>query len=236
MNKAVRNVTSFSVGTDRYSVIILATSIPERMRNLGNRSLLPITDKISLIDKQVEYISHIFPNAEIILVAGFEADKLMNHVPVGIIQVENEKYSEVETVRSLSIGLRAATRDHIIFIYGHTAFQRDILSSISNKSALLINNYEHNTLNIGCCINNDIVENLHFDLPNKWSGIGIVSGLELRLLKSFCWNRSKDNLFIFEALNSIINSGGQLLAKQTYNKIIPIDVPQSLEIARKILK
>ncbi len=236
MNKAIRNISSLTVETSRYSVIILATKCTGRLKDFGLPSLLPITDKLNLIDKQIEYIKHILPNSEIILVTGFNADKLMNQTPDEVIKLENENFSEIETVRSLGLGLRAATRDHIVFIDGNIAFPKETLKSICNKSSLIINHYEHNNIKIGCCINDGMVENLYFDLPNKWSGIGIVSGSELELLKSFCWNRIKGNLFIFEALNYIISHGGKLIAKHITSKLLSIEVPQDINVARKILK
>jgi choline kinase len=236
MSRAVRNIKELVVKTDQYSVIILASSHSVRMKSHGTRSLLQITEKACLIDKQIEYVRHVLPGAEIVLVTGFESDKIMNKTPHDVIKVENETYTELETVRDLGIGLRAATKNHVVFLPGHLAFQRDLLKSVCQKSSIVLSENINETLNVGCCVNDFVVENLHFDLPNKWTGCAVISGNELDLLRTFCWNRSKDKLLLFEALNHVINKGGKLTAKYTPVKVVSIEIPQELDTVRRILK
>ena len=70
-------------------VIIPSAGIGRRMKSYGCKSLLNIRDK-KLIDIQVENIRNVFPTNEIILVTGFDSDRLINNSPTDIIKIENE--------------------------------------------------------------------------------------------------------------------------------------------------
>ena len=69
-------------------VIIPSAGIGRRMKSYGCKSLLNIRDK-KLIDIQVENIRNVFPTNEIILVTGFDSDRLINNSPTDIIKIEN---------------------------------------------------------------------------------------------------------------------------------------------------
>ena len=72
-------------------VIVPSAGVGRRMKSYGCKSLLNIQGK-KLIDIQVKAIEDCIPEHEIILIAGFDAERLMNSSPDHIIKIENEKY------------------------------------------------------------------------------------------------------------------------------------------------
>ena len=108
--------------TEEYSIIIPAAGMGYRMRSYGPKALISLNLDQNIIQRQIEIIKNNFTNYEIILVVGFEAEKLMRNTPEFLVKVENESYERNNVVRSIGMGLRATTTDKVLIIYGDLVF------------------------------------------------------------------------------------------------------------------
>jgi len=182
------------------------------MRSYGPKSLISITPTVNVIQHQLEVIHSVFgKNCEIILVTGFGANKLMNSTPDHLIKIENEKYEETSVARSIGMGLRAATNDNVVIIYGDLVFNYETLKvPFGNRSAVIVDNAGGmNQSKIGCTYSNKHrLELMLYDLPNKWAQIAYLTGEELQLFKSIVWHPDKKTMYTFEVVNEIISKGG----------------------------
>ena len=96
-------------------VIIPSAGIGKRMKSYGCKSLLNIKNN-KLIDIQINTINNVIPNKEIILITGFDSDRLIANSPNDIIKIENENYYQNNVSKSISIGLRATKDNNAILI------------------------------------------------------------------------------------------------------------------------
>ena len=191
-------------------VIIPSAGIGRRMKSYGCKSLLNIRDK-KLIDIQVENIRNVFPTNEIILVTGFDSDRLINNSPTDIIKIENERYYDNNVIRSISIGMHATKdNDHILIVLGDLLFNTEALSEIDiNQSSIIISN-DMDEGEVGCNMNGKgYLEYMMFDLSNKWGHILYLTSKELTLFKKLLLNKYNDKKFCFEIVNQVINQGGK---------------------------
>lgn len=238
MTKSVRNVSTIKrVKRGKVTVVILSSGMGVRMKSLGVRSLIKIRDNTTLLDWQLEIINNIFPNSELILVTGFESDRLMNAAPNNIIKVENERYESTNVCRSLGIALRASTSERVVVISGDIMFNQETLKGLNTEESCLIveKNEESSKERIGLTANNDLVEHLFYDLPNRWTGISYLCKKELKLAQSISWNRQKEKLFGFEVINEIIDRGGCFkLCSPKGMRFIDIDSAKDIIAARNI--
>lgn len=243
MGQAVRNISPLkSDTTPPYEIIIPAAGVGKRMIYCGAHPLLNITSKTTILQHQLKIIKECLPcDPTIILVTGFQAQKVMDYVPQTLITIENEKYEETNITRSIGMGLRATRTNHVLIIYGDLIFNKYALSSLlirNNESTIIIdNNYMiQKEKEVGCIVHKNLIQNLWYDLPKKWAQIVLLTGRELELAKKICWNRQYYNLFGFEMLNIIINRGGKFKALQPYKiKSIDIDSVNDILLARKII-
>ena len=224
----------------KYSIIIPAAGIGTRMRSYGPKSLLKLTPTLDIITNQINIINNTFLNKEIILITGFEAAKVMNKTPNDIIKIENERYEETNIVRSIGMGLRAATTDNIIIIHGDLVFNQIFLNQcvFSTHSTIVMDrqNGKMGKDEIGCTILNDKVEHFCYNLQPKWAQVSFFVKKELKLLQSIVWNKEKERLFSFEALNEIITKGGKLYPLFIKKGVvIDIDSSKDLNMARQII-
>jgi len=218
-------------------VIIPSAGIGRRMKSYGCKSLLNIKNN-SLISLQLDLINDSIPNTEIVLVTGFDSDRLMNNSPDNIIKIENERYYESNVVRSIGMGLRAIKEnDHVLIIFGDLLLNETALESIDyNHSCVLISNHMSDN-EVGCNINNaGNLEYMMFDLPNKWGHVMYLTSRELTLFKKFVWSKQTDKKFCFEVINDVINSGGKFKCiKNDDIKIMDIDTSKDLQKAQEFI-
>jgi len=196
------------------SVIIMAGSIGYRMKSFGPKSLLKMPDGATLIQKQIETIQLVFPNAEIILSVGFRADKVIRYIPRGLRVVENQLYETTNYVEEARLGINNAIHDNILLITGDLLFDTTAIDGINfNGSAILIDN--HNNLppnEVGVTIVDNIITILAYGISNLWGQIVFLTGKELKLFRHLISQPDKARLYIFEVLNQILEQNGKLYA------------------------
>jgi hypothetical protein len=212
-----------------------------RMKSYGVKALLKLSQSQTLLDYQLQAISKTYRTLqyEVVLVAGFESRRLMNKAPQEIIQVENEQYLDTHSIRSLGIGLRAATNENVIVIHGDLLFNSKTLCfPHENVSKIVWDKSGHIASNkIGCTFGDNTLENMWYDIPNKWAQIAYFTGKEAKKLRQYCWNEDNYKKRTFESINHIVDHGG--VFKMTSPKgmvICEIDTPTSYKQAVQLCK
>lgn len=241
MSKAKRNIMPIkAVKNENISIIIPAAGIGKRMKLGGAKSLIDINQYENIINRQLRILKKRFTNAEYVLVVGFEADKVIKNTPNEIIKVENERYETTNVVRSINIGLNACTKNNVLIVYGDLIFDENILDSfVPSSSQVFVTSFscEANNEEVGCTYSNKNMrlENIYWDLPNKWSQIIYLQGYELELFKKLASNRDNEKLYGFELINFIIDRGGRFDIFASKSICFDIDCNKDLLFARKIL-
>ena len=218
-------------------IIIPSAGIGRRMKSYGCKSLLNIKNE-TLINIQLDAIDKVIPNKEIILITGFDSDRLMNKSPNSIIKIENERYYESNVIRSIGMGLRAIKEnDHVLIVFGDLLLNEQTLGLIDyQKSCILISDYMSDN-EVGCNINHKgHLEYMMFDLPNKWGHIVYLTSKELSLFKKLVWSKNSDKKFCFEILNDVVSHGGKLTCiKHEDIRIMDIDTSKDLQKAQEFI-
>lgn len=192
------------------SVIITGSTKPHRMSSFGAKPLLTINN-MSLIDYMLPVISGTFPNAEIVLTIGYEADKIIKKMSSKIKLVENQLYETTNIVEEVRLALNVITNNKIIIIDGDLLFDKTLFNKIKfDHSFIIIDNEQLSQDEVGVIITNNIVENFSFGLPTKWSNIVYLLDKEISLLRNVVNDRKNSNLYLFEAINKIISNGAKI--------------------------
>jgi len=198
--------------------------------------MLALSARQTVLSRQLKLIKNRFPNANITVVCGFEATKLMNYCPSEITTIENENYETTNIARSIGIALRACKND-VLIVYGDLVFNKQCLSAIDiSTSCVLASEDIMPNSDIGCVEVKGYVKNLMYDLDCKWAQMAFFKDKELKLLQDIVWNRNNDKMLGFEIINQIINSGGKIKA-YSHPKMFAIDIDclKDLERARAIV-
>lgn len=237
---STRNTTS-SIGPQNkeYSVVIPMAGIGTRMKSYGPKCLLDIGGT-SILDNQLKHINKLLPQSEIILVAGFESEKVREKVKskANISVLDNPDFLTTNVFKSISLGVQRAKHD-VILIYGDLVFNELTLKApFGNHSFIMLDSSGYmDKEEVGCIVEHNLLVNMMYGLPNKWAQIAYFHGKELELLKKAADIPKYGIYFGFEIINIILNSGGKFgSCSPTGMKIIDIDSSKQLPIASEILR
>jgi NDP-sugar pyrophosphorylase family protein len=191
------------------SIIITGAMKPHRMSSFGAKPLLAINN-MCLIDHVLPVITSTFPNSEIILTIGYEADKLIKKMSTKIKLVENQLFETTNIVEEIRLGLNAVTNKRVLIVDGDILFDKAIFNKLKFDHSFILLDDQLSDDEVGVIVSEGLVENFSFGLPTKWANIAYLVDTELELLRSISADRNNSNLYLFEALNMIINRNGKI--------------------------
>ena len=237
-NRHVRKIKK-SLDIDSLDIIIPAAGMGKRMKSHGPKSLIPIKYGQRILDRQVNLIDDYFKNYNLVIICGFEADKLIAEAPASAIKIENELYENTNVARSIGLGLRSIPSSHrLLLINGDLVFTKNMMGSMSyDSSCLLVSDKHMGDGEVGCIINKKgYLENLMYDLPMKWCQIAYFQGKELEELRNIACQRKNKKLFTFEIINKIIDKGGIFKCIDNPSvKVIDVDTSKDIKRAKEII-
>lgn len=225
----------FTVPTKKYgagkdksflSVVVLSSSIGHRMKTYGPKSLLKITESQTVLDLQIQTISMVYPNSEIVLVVGFEADKVIKRTPENVRIVENQLYQTTNTIEEARLALNNVVNDKILIIHGDLLFSCEAIDNLTKDGSCAVVD-SHNQIaedEVGVTVVDGNATVFSYGISRKWCQIVYLCGKELKYFKSFCCDREKRKLYVYEGLNSILDKNGIIKAIEPKDmSIVKID-------------
>jgi choline kinase len=232
MGQATRNVASLK-NIDNFKqlvIIILSAGDNPKMRSCGPRSTLVFQDE-TLLERQVRLLKKQFVDIPIIVVHGYKSNYTINRSPRGTINVINPNWEETGVAKSLAVGMQTTKHTDLLMIYGDLVFNTSTIRiQFTNKSSIYIDRGTMRTSEVGCVVNNGIIENIMYDLPDKWAQIAYFTGNELNILNRLVNNPLNDKLTGLELINEIITKGGKFIATKPRNiKVYDIDTPSDIK-------
>jgi choline kinase len=196
------------------SVVIIAAGCGTKTRSFGPKSLLDYHHK-TVIEHQINTIYNVYPDADIIIVVGFEYQKLYKKLST---KYPNLKYVYIEDYEnrgqgfSIINGCLAATSSNILIIYGDIIFNKFTINKLpKDKSYVLCDTKNKiNKDKVGVHANDGIVAILQHGIKTKWAQIVILSTNEINMVKGLLCNKDSYRWMGYEILNYIIRNGGEL--------------------------
>lgn len=229
MPRAVRHITSIKqqeAQPNPISVIIPAASPGKRMKYFGARSLIQINGK-NLLDRQITTINNNIDNCEIIIIIGFEYEKILNQYfnKYHNLRFVLNPFFDINNIGySILLGLLNSLYNNILIIYGDLLFSKDTLSNLEgDKSKLVFENKISTPDMIGAIISQNRVCNLAYGLTPIWSQIAYLTGKEKDILSSLIYTEDSKKMFGHELIQYVINNGGEFIPRTVKEKIYEID-------------
>lgn len=209
------------------TVIILSAGIGSRIKSYEPRALLKMGER-TLLEHQIYHLQNNFHNSEITVVVGNAATKIIKRVDTNIRIIENQLYENTNSFESLRLAINNIVGDNVLFLHGDLIFNQKTFEGLSyDKSFVLIDkNEQFSEREVGITQTNKKVNIFSYGLPTKWCQIAYITGREFSILKQICHKNNAEHkkMLTFEALNKIINKGGQFFCYEPPNmKIKEID-------------
>ena len=221
----------------KMTVILPAAGAGRRMKSYGPKCLIDLTPNQTILDRQLEIINNTFKRTEIVLVYGFESEKVIQKAHEECIKVENELYEDTNVARSVAMALRATTAKDILKVNGDLVFSREILKHIDYSSSCTICSKDpERESEVGCIIDQQgNLSHIMYDLEKKWSQIVYLKGKELILFKKHIWDTSYRKYFMVEIINKVIETGGAIKCREVSGeKTMDVDKSNDVVSAKDI--
>lgn len=220
------------------TIIIPAAGAAHRMRSVGPKCLIDIGGK-TLLERTIEACTTNYPLAKLIVVTGFQSDRVASNLSKNAISVENERYEATNVARSIGLALRATQDENILIVYGDLIFDSSALSGLNGKASKAIIDisgcFDTETREIGIRLQNGVVDSFAYAYPEKWAQIAFFTGKELSLLRKLTYNREFERLYLYEVLNMMIEKGAAFEGvKNPRCRIMDIDTVEDIEKARGV--
>jgi len=201
---------------EKLSVIIPVAGMGHRMKSYGPKCLFPTSKNRTILERTIANVKKVFPYSEIIVIVGFEADKVIDTLPSSVRIVENQLYEQTNIVESLRLALNNAVHDNVLIIHGDLIFNVYALYDITTGgSCAIVDTQDRFGKNeIGVNIFENRITNFSYGLANKWAQIIYLTGHELNSFRSLCSQRDKNKMYMFEILNMVIDNKGSIQAKE----------------------
>ena len=208
--------------SDPLTVIIPVAGMGHRMKSYGPKCLLPANTKETILDKTIANVEREYPYSDIIVVVGFESEKVIKSLPHNIRIVENKQFEETNIAESIRIGINASSTDKLLIVYGDLVFNvysiRDLTSD--GPCAVVDSKDRFKEEEIGVTVVDGCITNFAYGLPKKWSQIAYFENESFEILKTLCSDKRKSKLYPFELFNIIINNGITIKAKEPKGMLI----------------
>ena len=202
--------------SNQLSIVIPAAGTGRRMKSYGPKCLLRSKGDMSIIEQIVDNALNVYPMADIIVVVGFEADKVIQVLPFATRIIENQLYNETNVVESLRLALNSVVTDSALFIYGDLIFNVETIHNIADdrSCAIVDSNSRFKNEEIGVTIVDNKITNFAYGLDTKWAQIIFLTGKELQIFKELCFDRKRNKMYPFEIFNLVIDHGGVIEARE----------------------
>jgi hypothetical protein len=190
---------------DKVSVIFLfdkgLNNIPTPLLQFGLNNM---------IDIHIASANSSTKNTELVFCVGYEANKVCNYVKYkypghNIRIIENVRYEETNYCESLRLCLNSINNDSIIVCNGNIVTYPEMFMIPTFDPYILLQNSNFHNLEVGAAVDeNNVVTNMGYGLPNLWSEIFFLHGLNnIETLRRIVSSESFENKFIFEAINEL---------------------------------
>jgi len=118
-----------AVDTDRLKVVILAAGVGSRLGFAVPKPLIPLATGVSIIEQQLDNLSHYVDREDVMLVVGYKKEFIMEAFPRNVF-VYNERYSVTNTSKSLVRGLARCRGHDVLWLNGDVVFDHEIVREL----------------------------------------------------------------------------------------------------------
>lgn len=122
------------INTDRLKAVILAAGMGSRLGQSWPKPLTKLKNGRSILQQQLENISHYLNEKEVIIVVGYKKEMIIQAFPDNLF-VYNERYNMTNTAKSLLKALNKCQHHDVLWINGDVVFQNEIIKKLLEKGS-----------------------------------------------------------------------------------------------------
>lgn len=218
------------------AVVIVSAGPGRKMRAYSPKALIGLPDGRTVIQRQVELAKQVWAGADVIVVTGYQAERLGRALPAGCRMVENERFEDTGTARSALLGIRATSSPRVVLMLGDLVFEEGALRALQTRRSSVLVDSSGGTPDFepGVTVTDGKAVGFGYGLPTKLVGAAMLTGRELQLFKAVAAGPERDRLLLFEVFNRMVDRRGEFLAVEPAGKVVRIDAVADLKRAKEV--
>lgn len=227
------------------SIILLNAFPDKKIKSLGNKGLIQISNNCNLIDYQIRFFEKLYGDPEIIIVGGFDNKRLYKYIHNNkktynskIKHIEHEIDDSINIGKSIRIGLDNISNNTALVHNCSTVLNTKLVNKLKKHDESFIIAEKNINGHIGCISQDGYILNCFYDLSDKIYDFIYFNQKSLQILKDISKsNIYFDKLYLFEILNLCIDSGSKMKLLYIEERLASnIDSIQSIKLLKKYLK
>lgn len=219
-------------------IVISAAGVGRRMKSIGPKCLIKLSNRQTILSRQIKIFKKIFPNFNIVVVVGFQKEKIKDRFHGEVFFVDNDNYMDNNVGKSFLLALEEHKPKEAILVCGDLVFSKNIFNKCPMNSpwVMIDTNLEHRSSEVGCTIFETNVIHMSYGIWPKWAQIIYLKEKEILAYGMVLKNKKANRWFAFEFINEIISYGFSFVAFSPKKaKIVEVDTLQNLSEAKLIL-
>lgn len=219
------------------SIVIPAAGLGRRMKSYGPKALIEVTPGQTILSRQLRILRDKFPGADIVVVVGFEGERVVRSLPPGVRVVENELFETTNVARSLLMGVRSCSCRRALLVYGDLVFSGETLDGLPDDESFVVVDAggRMREFEVGVNVVDGAATHFSYGLDTKWAQIAMLTGRELHLFRRLAAAREKRKFFGYELLNEVLEHSGDLAAVEPPGmRIVEVDTSKDIGDAGQI--
>lgn len=196
-------VKPIGCGFDSQLSILLLYSNPAHQKFINR--LVNFNKRImTMLEYQIFVLNNIYNNCEIVVIGDSELVR-----PAKCRVIENQLASQTGEIDQVRLGLKNINNKNCLIFSGNSFLCKDTITNIVKGESSTLSTESEN-YPIGLRATNSYIDLISYSIPdNRWAEISFFANMEFNLLNAFVEEKEKGKLFLFEAINSIIDNGGK---------------------------
>jgi len=221
-------------------IFILIASMPDRsMRNMVNKALVHI-NKDTYINHQIKNLLKINKKAKVLVVCSFESkkiyDNMIKHPRVTYIQHKYHDYSNVgESLKTIIDYIPNDSVIHVLdlcMVIDPNVFKQIVFK----ESSIIVDQSKKFKSKIGCVTHNNTAEFVFYDLPQKICEHFYINKKDIILFKHILKTYIKNNMYLFEIINTMISHNIKIHTIKINNNIIHFNQTEQLQNIKNLFR
>lgn len=212
--------------------IILIGSMNYKMKSYGPKPLLKLNCGKTFIDYQIQTIQKVFPNAEIILCVGQDADRIVKNKPYKLKIVENQRWEETNTTEYARLALNSCINNRVVLIDSDLYFDTVILNQIKNVKHSCLYYDDSGRLppdEIGITIAQGYATYFSFKHDTKWCHVAHFVNDDVTVLRNILADKNRRRYFLYESLNIFVEKRPLRVERSESKTLYRIETSRDLE-------
>lgn len=188
--------------------IVLLNALPDKkIKSIGNKCLIPVGNKINLLDYHIATINKIYKNPEIVIVCGFDTKKIKKYIQdkyKNIKYIDHEITEHTNVGQSLLCALNVISNKNCLIINASNILHKKAIDQINKNKNESFALTKKTTGDIGYISDTSKIVNCYYGLPHSVCEVLYINENDFHKFSTLKqYNISK--MYMFEIINYCIS-------------------------------